>query len=75
MKMNSCIPRLIQRRDQTQTWSNFSLKFPLSLPIPLGDDPKSGIQIRTSPVTRGWWNIVRASEFSLQKYIVKDGKG
>ena len=66
MKINSCIPRLIQRWDQTQTWSNFSLKFPLSLQISLGNDLKSGIQIRTSPVTRGWWNIVRASEFSLQ---------
>ena len=66
MKMNSCIPRLIQRRDQTQTWSYFSPKFPLSLQIPLGSDLKSGIQIRTSSVTRGWWNIVRASGFSLQ---------
>ena len=66
MKMNSCIPRLIQRRDQTQAWSNFSPKFPLSLQIPLGSDLKSGIQIRTSSVTRGWWNIVRASGFSLQ---------
>ena len=66
IKMNSCIPRLIQRWDQTQAWSNFSLKFPLSLQIPLGNDLKSGIHIRTSPVTRGWWNIVRASGFSLQ---------
>ena len=52
--------------DQTQAWSNFSLKFPLSLQIPLDNDLKSGIQIRTSPIIRGWWNIVRASEFSLQ---------
>ena len=40
----------------------------------MGNDQKSGIQIRTSQVTRGWWNIVRASGFS-NKYIVKDGKG
>ena len=46
--------------------TNFSLKFPFSLQIPLGDDLKSGIQIRTNQVTRGWWNVERASGFSLQ---------
>ena len=29
---------MVNLRDQTQTWSNFSLKFPLSLQIPLGND-------------------------------------
>ena len=54
--------------DQTQAWSNFSLKFPLSLQIPLDNDLKSGIQLRTSPIIRG---LV----YFPYKYIVKDGEG